>query len=342
MSSAALVEQEQPKPTIPQRTTKVVADILHLCHTLEGIRDQFIPLLPELSDKKIIEIRGAARIVGVWSWIVECACDAETLSRVDARKGGRGNKDEEQEGRLATIRQQAYRDGKGVSTLYQNAQIFNTFGLETILAHGNTLQEKGFWVAALSAPDPIEAVETLAEKKSDNPFLEVQDAAAEIDPLREKHEKAKREFVETFRTVPRKAVGEWIKLTARPAVGQLKRDCPDPKLAKFWNDMDSQLAEREEAMLIEDAEVALFYAWEKGYVTEPQMCDFTGLLRLEIHTTMLSLQEKGYFVEQAQVWKPAKARGQRTKEWKRTTKPLPTIHLVAPDPNIAPEHEDWD
>lgn len=319
---------EQPKPTIPQRTTKVVADILHLCHTLEGIRDQFIPLLPELPDKKIIEIRGAARIVGTWAWVVECACDAETVSRVAAQKGGRGNTDDEEEGRLATIRQQAYRDGKGVSTLYQNAQIFNTFGLETILSHGNTLQEKGFWVAALAAPDPIEAVETLAEKKADNPFMEVQEAKSALDPLKEKHEKAKAQFVEAFRTVARKAVGDWIRFTARPAVEQLKTSCPDTKLNKFWDDMDSQLQEREEAMLIEDAEVALFYAWDKGYRTEVQMGDFTGLLPLEIRAAMLSLQEKGYFIEQAMQWKPKNARGSRSKEWKRTMKPLPQVHVV--------------
>jgi hypothetical protein len=330
MTSSALVEQNPSQPSIAQRAAKAAANILHLCHTLEDIRDEFIPLLPELSDKKIIEIRGTARIVGVWAWVVECACDAETLKRVEARKGGRGKKDEEQEGRLANIRQQAYRDGKGVSTLYQNAQIFNTFGLETILAHGNTLQEKGFWAVALSAPDPIEAVETFAEKKAENPFMEVQDARDEIDPLKQKHDKAKREFVEAFRTVARRAVGEWIRFTARPAIEQLKTSCPDTKLMKFWDDMDNQLAEREEAMLIEDAEPALILAWEKGYRTEPQMSDFTGLLRLEIRETMLNLQEKGYFVEQFQAWKPANARGQRTKEWKRTGKPLPVINVVAP------------
>lgn len=336
--SANLAERV-PTPTIPQRATKVAAQILHLCHTLEGIRDQFIPLLPELSDKKIIEIRGTARIVGVWAWVVECACDAETLKRVEAQKGGRGNKDEDQEGRLATVRQQAYRDGKGVSTLYQNAQIFNTFGLETILAHGNTLQEKGFWVAALSAPDPVEAVETFAEKKADNPFMEIQDAYKELDPLTEKHNKAKSEFIESFRTVPRKAVGEWLGTVARTAIETLKTACPDPKLAKFWDDTLSQLREREEAMLIEDAEVALFYAWDKGYRTEPQMCDFTGLLHLEIRETMMSLQEKGYFIEQPMQWKPKNARGSRSKEWKRTTKPLPVIRVQAPDPNMG--GADW-
>lgn len=329
MTSAALVEHEQ--PTIPQRATRVASQILHLCHTLEGIRDEFIPLLPELSDKKIIEIRGTARIIGVWAWVVECACDAETLSRIEAKKGGRGNKDEDEEGRLATVRQQAYRDGKGVSTFYLNAQIFNTFGLETILAHGNTLQEKGFWVAALAAPDPIEAVETFAEKKADNPFMEVQEAKNEIDPLRQKHDKAKREFVEAFRTIARKTVGEWIRFTARPAIEQLKTSCPDTKLIKFWDDMDSQLAEREEAMLIEDAEPALILAWEKGYRTESQMCDFTGLLRLEVRDTMLSLQEKGYFVEQRQAWKPSKARGPRVKEWKWTGKPFPQFNVMQPE-----------
>lgn len=313
-----------------RRLTKVTANILHLCHTLEGIRDEFIPLLPALSDKKIIEIRGAARIVGVWAWVIECACDAEMFDRVEAAKRGpkTGDSEDRDAGKVAAAGQQAYLDGKSVRTVYRNAQIFNVFGLEFIATRGKELQDKAFWIYALDAPDPHEAIETLVEKKADNPFLEPKDALREIDALRGKHEEAKNKFIEEFRTIARKTVGEWIRFTARPAIEQLKTSCPDPKLTKFWEDTDNQLREREEAMLIEDAEAALFYAWGKGYATEAQMCDFTGLLPLEIRTTLLSLQEKGYFVEQNQQWKPAKARGPRSKEWKRTSKPLPHINVV--------------
>lgn len=326
--AANLAQQSSAQEEIATRAKKSAARILGLCNNLENMRDDFLPLLPELDDDVVIEVRVGARAVSVWAWVVEAACDAEMLDRVARLKGGRGNRDELNEGRLAAMRQQGYLDGKSPRTIERNAQIINTFGLETIATHGDTLQEKGFWIAAVSAPDPMEAIETLAEKKAENPFMEVQDADRAIDELKGKHEEGKNKFVDAFRTVARKAVGDWLRFTARPAIEQLKTSCPDPKLSKFWDETSEQIREREEAMLIEDAEVALIYAWEKGRITEGQMCEFTGLLPLEIRATMLSLQDRGYFVEQAQAWKPAQARGSRVKEWKRTSKPLPAVSVV--------------
>jgi hypothetical protein len=323
--SAALVESPGEELAVAKKSA---ARILNLCNTLENMRDEFLPRLPFLEDEVVIEVRMGARAVSVWAWVVEAACDAEMMSRVERLKGGRGNKDELEEGRLAVMRQQGYIDGKSPRTIERNVQIIETFGLETIATHGDTLQEKGFWIAAVSADDPFEAIEALAEKKADNPFMEVQDANKVLDEIEGKHDQAKQKFVEAFRTVARKAVGDWIRFTARPAIEQLKTNCPDTKLIKFWVETDEQLREREEAMLIEDAEAALIYAWTKGRVTESQMCEFTGLLPQEIRKTMKSLEERGYFVEQAQAWKPARARGSRVKEWQRTGKPLPNLSVV--------------
>lgn len=339
MSTAALAEPETlqiPPEALALRAKKQASRILGFCNNLESMRDEFLIKLPSLDDDVVIEVRMGARAIGVWAWVVEAACDAEMLARVEAKKGGRGHKDEEGEGREAAKRQQAYLDGKGTRTIERNAQIINTFGLETIATHGGTLQDKGFWIAAVSAPDPLEAIEALAEKKSDNPFMEVQDAGKVIDELNGKHDKAREQFVEKFRTVSRKAVGEWIRFHARPTIETLKTNCPDTSLLKFFNEVDQNLREREDVMLIEDAEPALILAWQKGYVTEPQMCEFTGLLRLEIRSAMLSLQERGYFEEKKQAWKPANARGTRVMEWRRTDKPLPHFNVLdSHDPNMG-------
>lgn len=329
MSSAALVENPTSE-SVALLAKKKASRILGLCNSLEQMRDEFLEQLPNLDDDVVIEVRMGARAVGVWAWVVEAACDAEMMARVERLKGGRGNKDDANEGRLAVMRQQGYLDGKSPRTIERNVQIIETFGLETIATHGDTLQDKGYWIAAVSAPDPIEAVEVLAEKKAENAFMEVQDAYREIDALKGKHEKAKTTFVEKFRNVARRATGEWIRFTARPAIEQLKTGCPEPKMLRLFDELLQQLQEREEVMLIEDAEPALIVAWQKGYYTEKQMCEFTGLLPLEIRNTMLSLQEKGYFMEQHQAWKPTNARGQRVKEWKWTGKPLPAINVVEP------------
>lgn len=321
------------KPPVGMLAKKAAARVLNLCNTLEDMRDEFIPLLPTLDDEVVIEVRVGARAISVWAWVVECACDAEMFDRVEAARRGPKTAefdDDDEAGKLKAAGQQAYLDGKAIRTVYRNAQIFNTFGQEFIAMHGKELQEKGFWIVALSAPDPAEAIEAFAEKKAVNPFFEVKDAQQEIDALKGKHEKAKNEFISAFRTVTRKAMGDWIRFTARVGILELKTNCPDPKLARVFQEMDDQLAEREEVLLIEDAEPALIYAWDKGWRTEKQMCDFTHLLPLEVRTTMLSLQDKGYFVEQEFQWKSKKSKGSRAKEWKRTQKPLPTIHVVAP------------
>src|SRR5688572_5456417 len=225
-----------PRQTVQERATTAAANILELCHTLEGMRDDFIPLLPKLEDETIIAVRMGARAIGVWAWVLECACDAEMFDRVEAKKGGRGNKDEEGEGRKAAAAQQAYTDAKSVRTVYRNAQIINTFGLETIATHGNTLQEKGFWIVALDAPDPDEAIEVFAEKKTDNPFWEVNDARREVDAIKGKHDKAKRLFSEAVTTVGRRAASDWLRFAAIPELDKLATSCPIPELAKVFTE----------------------------------------------------------------------------------------------------------
>lgn len=329
--SAMLERTSEFQPEVISRAKKSAARILNLCNTLENMRDEFLPLLPTLEDDVVIEIRMGARAVGVFAWVVECACDAEMFERTKAAKPGPKTTEleDEEAGKVKAAGQQAYLDGKSVRTVYRNAEIFNTFGLELFATRGKELEDKAFWIYALEAPDPIEAIELFAEKKVENPFFEPKDAQRAIDELAGKHEQAKQKFIEEFRTVARKTVGEWIRFIARPAIEQLKTSCPDPKLAKFWQETDEALQEREEAMLIEDAETVLIYAYDNGRVTETQMAEFTGLLPLEVRAAMLSLQDRGYFIEQPQAWKPANARGSRVMEWKRTTKPLPTVNVVA-------------
>lgn len=328
---------EQSKEAIARRATKAVAQILNLCHTLEGIRDDFLPLLSELDDDTVIQVRMSARAIGVWSWVVECACDADMISRVEKRTG---RKDESatrdgfaEEGRESAKRQQAYLDGKSTRTVERNVQIFNTFGLETLVKHGETLQDKGFWIAALSAPDPIEAVETFAEVKADKPFWEVKDAYREIDRIKGAYKEIKEKFVEAIGGEQRKAMADWLFFDARPTIQKLRERCPNPRLAAALKEIDTQLEEQHDVLFIETAEEALLHAYARGHRTEEQMEQITFLPHSEVRRVMLNLQEDGYFVEQPQQWKPDKAKGGRCKEWKRTDKPMPSITIIPPTEN---------
>lgn len=190
--SAVLAERSSHDLSAADRALGAVSRILNMCHRLEEQRDALLELLPTADDDTVIEIRMSARAVGVWAWLIECACDAELKSRTERQKGGRGKKDTNGIGRKAAYGQQAYLDGKSVRTVERNAQIIETFGVETCVMRGASLQDKGFFIAALSAPDPIKAIETFEEEKAENPFFEVQDAWALVNELNTKEAKKKR------------------------------------------------------------------------------------------------------------------------------------------------------
>lgn len=320
-----------PRKTLEERATDAAANVLHLCHTLEGMRDDFIPLLPKLKDETIIAVRMGARAVSVWAWVIECACDHEMFGRVEAQKGGRGNKDEDGEGKLAAAGQQAYTGGKSVRTVYRNAQIIDTFGIETIATHGNTLQDKGFWIKALDAPDPHEAIEVFVEKKTENPFWEVQDAEKEISVIKGKHDKAKRLFSEAVTTINRKVAYEWLEFEGKPALDALARKCPIPGIGQqIFLEAMKQCSEVQDALFLDNAQECVLYIWSLGNHTEKQLQDFTCLPRIEIRRVLDALADKGYFVEKPKAWKSTQGRGTRVMEWHRTDKPMPKFHITLP------------
>jgi hypothetical protein len=325
---------ERPQRIAPAQS--YVASVLHLCNTLEESRDRLIESLPKLTDDQVDQVKMSARALGVYAWLIEAACDDEIVSRIEKHKGGRGNTDDEEEGRQAAVRQQAYKDAKSERTVYRNRQIIQTFGIQTIVTHGTTLQDKGYWVAALTAPDPHEAIESFVEKKTNNVFWEVKDAYKEVDAIKRGHEKVKREFNEAVTTVGRKAAYEWLQLHAEPALDALIRACPIPGFGdRVFKEAIKQCEEQRDALYLVNAQECLLYVWTKGYRTESEMKEFTRLPSVEIRRVMDALTEKGFFVEKEREWKAAGARGGRIKEWCRTAKPMPALHIKLPSGPIT-------
>src|SRR5687767_7085778 len=126
-------------PETASLAKKRASRVLNLCHNLESMRDDFLPLLPILDDDVVMEIRVGARAVSVWAWVVEAACDAEMLSRVEKRTKHdpqSATHDGLTKGREAAKREKAELEAKSTRTIERNAQIINTFGLDTIAEHG--------------------------------------------------------------------------------------------------------------------------------------------------------------------------------------------------------------
>lgn len=151
---------------------------------IERRADEVIEALPQRTDEEVIEIRTSARTVGRASWRIEAACDAEILDRTKL-KGGRGQKDIEGVGVVATVKRVAAELGVSPRTIFDNARIHNTFfapktdaDIGTTFADGTDdhLEEKEYYKAALASPDPRETLEYFARQKAENPRFSTGDA----------------------------------------------------------------------------------------------------------------------------------------------------------------------
>lgn len=145
--------------------------------------DDVIRDLPGRDDYEILEIRNSARALGRAAWRIEAACDASLLDRVKL-KGGRGRRDVDEQGVDAAVRRVAAEVGVTPRTIYQNAQIHNTFFAETdereirSIENGTLdhLEEKEYYKAALRSPDPHETLEYFARQKASDPNFSTGDA----------------------------------------------------------------------------------------------------------------------------------------------------------------------
>jgi len=153
------------------------------------VPDDVMQRLRLFTDDQVIQMRQYAREWGLKAWLLECACDAE-IKRRDKIRNGRGNKDIDGNGRVAAIDQAAKDAGVSRRTIYQNAQIYETFFEEksgkNVAGACNVLllDDKEYYARALTAPNPHAALEAMAERKADNPYYSTRDAREDVERLK--------------------------------------------------------------------------------------------------------------------------------------------------------------
>lgn len=131
--------------------------------------------LPHMGEDQIAQTRDYAEEIGHASWRIVCACDAEALRRSDQRT------------RAEQVASYAAQVGSSPRTVYQNAQIQETYftpdaeGLAAGSNHLDVLPDKSFYVEALRAPDPHQALAEFAELKTANPHFSRRDARMAVD-----------------------------------------------------------------------------------------------------------------------------------------------------------------
>ena len=156
--------------------THAVGSLFNELNVIESKADTVIAMLPDMTDEQVKSTHSYAKEIGKAAWRVEVAANAEIMKRIQSRAWQRGG-----DGVVATIASVAADLGIAPRTLYNDTQIHKTFfATQNIASACNVLQDKQFYTAALTASNPLEAVEQMAIKKAENPFFTASDAYREI------------------------------------------------------------------------------------------------------------------------------------------------------------------
>lgn len=136
----------------------------------EGLRN-LLAGLPTLTDEQLIKVIANAGRMERYFFLARGMCVLELRSRVKERlAGGRGNRDQAGKGIQAQTLQLAEATHVNISTLNTDARICEVFfrdARETTLARESLLPRE-YYVIALGAPDPHEAIR-IAVKQSTDP-----------------------------------------------------------------------------------------------------------------------------------------------------------------------------
>lgn len=129
--------------------------------------------ISELEEPRLIELATRASYIEWCAFILRGMCAAELRRRYRLRlKGGRGKRDQEGKGIQVHMTHLADIIGISPTTLMTDARIIDTFFSsveDTTIAREHTLPRE-FYVIALSAPAPHEAIKTAARRVRDSGY----------------------------------------------------------------------------------------------------------------------------------------------------------------------------
>lgn len=149
---------------------EVVARIEQL-HDIAAV----LPQIQQMDEVRLTHLAITAGYLERFAFVVRGACAAELRRRIPTRlAGGRGKQDKDGLGIGSHLAQLAKEIGVSTKTLGTDVRIHEVFFSrgETVLADENCLLRE-YYVAALSAPDPLGAIE-VAKSKITEPGFNVQ------------------------------------------------------------------------------------------------------------------------------------------------------------------------
>lgn len=281
-----------PATQLPQASPR-----LDLSVYLEELSDHEALLASGLEfqeEEVIFQVREQAKQLVKFGWRIQCACDAALWNKTAAAKNGRGNVDIDAIGITAAVAKKAKQIDVLPRTIYNNRKIFtlmqevqaeekaeqNGVTSNSIL---DTLQEKDYYIVALSAADPKAALKMFAERKTSLPRFRPSDAnrllKAEggtrkatalraVDSIRE----------DTGQLSERQALLAHIEASIFFVKERIIPGCPDEDFKeRIWDDLLLSLSDEKQELFDRDAEEALVKAWKQGWRSEEDMVVKTGL-----------------------------------------------------------------
>jgi hypothetical protein len=308
------------------KNTQALAKIFNHLNKLDKLENDVIGLLPELSDDEVMETRTYAKLLGKSAWKIEIACDAEIWNRASA-KVGRGNKDADEEGIMAAVNKRAGELGCSARTIQNNGKIYETFKKEIVATDFNHLDEKTFYLAALSAPDPHSAIEKFAAKKMENPFFNTRDAWREAKHAKKELYEKKNELAYQVNDEKRQALRVLFNAT-RLYLGQQRDACAklDAKLASStFGSWIQEIVDQEDVWFVLDGKEAAVKTWKNGNTREDHMATSLGLPLPEMHRIMKELESEKVF-EKCRQRGTAVARGPGQQLWHLVGEPIQTYN----------------
>jgi hypothetical protein len=295
---------------------------------LSRVEKQVILSLGRQSEDEILITRRGAKRLGGTAWRIEVACDAELVARASLARArrGRGNRDLSKRGVTASVAKKAKVLGCTPNHILKNAQIFRLMDdAENRFPENNILQildEKGFYVAALSAADPLTALKVFAEKKVSSSRFRVSDAVRYL----ERNELTKKAITVKALQNARETVPI---LTARKldiqhiieVMGYLKitiiPKCPNDEVKRihkeYLEELDSYLRQD---LFDEDVALTLKLAFIHGAHREDELSRATGFPVDVIHREMGLLSAIGDFIK-------VPGGSGTSQRWHRVGDPLP-------------------
>lgn len=277
--------------------------------------------LVNIADDEIVELRLTARKLGIYAWVLECACDAEIWERHKPFRGSPGKPDTEGVGIVAAIRVRAREVDCNPKTIQSNYRIYRTFR-EQLNESLPIIPEKDFYSIALKYKEnPTDALNLFINERQKDPYFKPADARRLLARKMADEKISHSETVTDDNDVKQHISSVITK------INDFKREAPDKRLiTSYYEEWCRQLSEYLEDYSLSINEEKVFRAIERGHHKESQIAAYSQLPIRTVSLILNELEQRGECESVTQRGETEVARGGHIKLWHRIGEPTGDIY----------------